>query len=111
MIISDMPDLKKAIRALEVCTSGVQSDLDCTDCPYHDDCESHPMCPMMEMLKDALALLKEQEPRVLSPEEVEALLEDRIEDFLRLIIDSGRSSYMYLQNVYTPKTDQRGKNP
>ncbi len=40
------------------------------------------------------------------PEEVEALLEDRIEDFLRLIIDSGRSSYMYLQNVYTPKTDQ-----
>ena len=71
MIISDMPDLKKAIRALEVCTSGVQSDLDCTDCPYHDDCESHPMRPMMEMLKDALALLKGQEPRLLTLEEIE----------------------------------------
>ena len=65
-----MPDLKRAIRALEVCTSGVQSDLDCTDCPYHDDCENHPMRPMMEMLKDALALLKAQEPRVLTLEEV-----------------------------------------
>ena len=40
------------------------------------------------------------------PEEVKALEEDRIDDFLQLIIDSGRSSYMYLQNVYAPKTDQ-----
>ena len=40
------------------------------------------------------------------PEQVQALEEDRMQDFLRLIIDSGRSSYMYLQNVYSPKTDQ-----
>ena len=40
------------------------------------------------------------------PEQVKALEEDRIGDFLQLIIDSGRSSYMYLQNVYSPKTDQ-----
>ena len=40
------------------------------------------------------------------PEQVKALEEDRIRDFLQLIIDSGRSSYMYLQNVYAPKTDQ-----
>ena len=40
------------------------------------------------------------------PEQVRALEEDRTEDFLRLIIDSGRSSYMYLQNVYAPETDQ-----
>lgn len=40
------------------------------------------------------------------PEQVKALEEDRIGDFLQLIIDSGRSSYMYLQNVYAPKTDQ-----
>ena len=40
------------------------------------------------------------------PEQVKALEEDRMEDFLRLILDSGRSSYMYLQNVYSPKTDQ-----
>ena len=40
------------------------------------------------------------------PEQVKALKEDRMEDFLQLIIGSGRSSYMYLQNVYAPQTDQ-----
>ena len=40
------------------------------------------------------------------PEQVAALKEDRIGDFLRLIIDSGRSSYMYLQNVYADPGDQ-----
>ena len=40
------------------------------------------------------------------PEQVSALEEDRIDDFLQLIIDSGRSSFMYLQNVYAPETDQ-----
>ena len=40
------------------------------------------------------------------PEQVKALEEDRIGDFLQTIIDSGRSSFMYLQNVYSPKTDQ-----
>ena len=40
------------------------------------------------------------------PEQVRALEEDRIDDFLQLIIDSGRSSFMYLQNVFAPRTDQ-----
>ncbi len=40
------------------------------------------------------------------PEQVAALKEDRIEDFLRLIIDSGRSSYMYLQNIYADSKDE-----
>ncbi len=40
------------------------------------------------------------------PEEVCALREDRMEDFLQLIIDSGRSSYMYLQNIYATNDDQ-----
>ena len=40
------------------------------------------------------------------PEQVAALEKDRIGDFLQLIIDSGRSSFMYLQNVYAPGTDQ-----
>ncbi len=40
------------------------------------------------------------------PEQVKALQEDRLQDFMQLIIDSGRSSYMYLQNVYAPETDQ-----
>ena len=39
-------------------------------------------------------------------EQVAALKEDRIGDFLQLIIDSGRSSYMYLQNVFVDNRDQ-----
>ncbi len=46
----------------------------------------------------------EEDKRV--PEQVKALEEDRIGDFLQMIIESGQSSYMYLQNVYSPKTDQ-----
>ena len=41
------------------------------------------------------------------PLQVAALKENRMEDFMRLIIDSGRSSFMYLQNVYArPEKDQ-----
>ena len=40
------------------------------------------------------------------PEQVRALEEDRIDDFLQLIIASGRSSFMYLQNVYASEKDQ-----
>ena len=40
------------------------------------------------------------------PKQVAALKEDRIGDFLQLIIDSGRSSYMYLQNVFADYQDQ-----
>ena len=40
------------------------------------------------------------------PKQVEALKADRIGDFLQLIIDSGRSSYMYLQNVFADNRDQ-----
>lgn len=40
------------------------------------------------------------------PEQVRALEEDRLDDFFRLIIDSGRSSFMYLQNVFAPGGDQ-----
>ena len=40
------------------------------------------------------------------PQQVAALKEDRIGDFLRLIIESGRSSYMYLQNVFADNRDQ-----
>ena len=40
------------------------------------------------------------------PQEVAALKEDRLAEFLKLIIDSGRSSYMYLQNIYAFPEDQ-----
>ena len=40
------------------------------------------------------------------PEQVAALREDRISDFLNLINESGRSSFMYLQNIYATNADQ-----
>ena len=40
------------------------------------------------------------------PKQVAALKEDRIGDFLRLIRESGRSSFMYLQNVFADNRDQ-----
>ena len=40
------------------------------------------------------------------PEQVKALKENRVDDFLQLIIDSGRSSFMYLQNVFADNKDQ-----
>ena len=40
------------------------------------------------------------------PEQVAALKEDRIGDFFRLVKASGRSSYMYLQNIYADHRDQ-----
>jgi galactokinase len=40
------------------------------------------------------------------PEQVAALKEDRIGDFLQMIRDSGRSSYMYLQNIFADEHDQ-----
>ena len=40
------------------------------------------------------------------PEQVRALKEDRPEAFLKLILASGRSSFMYLQNVYAMGGDQ-----
>ena len=40
------------------------------------------------------------------PEQVRALEEDRMEDFFRHIVDSGRSSFMYLQNVFAQGGDQ-----
>ena len=40
------------------------------------------------------------------PEQVAALKKDRMEDFLKLIIASGRSSFMYLQNVFADNRDQ-----
>ena len=40
------------------------------------------------------------------PAQVDALKEDRIEDFLQLIRESGRSSFMYLQNIYATNQDQ-----
>ena len=52
-----MPDLEKVIKALKTCIDRVPGKYDCDKCPYEIDgnyCE-------INLAKDALALLKEQE--------------------------------------------------
>jgi len=65
-----MIDREKVIKGLECC---ILSDEECEcldECPYHDDCWETD-CELGYILKkDALKLLKEQEPRVLTLEEV-----------------------------------------
>ena len=60
---------EEVIKGLEVC-----SDVDgnCYDCPYMANGGDPEQCDR-QAFKDALALLKEQEPQVLKLEEVEAL--------------------------------------
>ena len=66
-----MPDREKLIRALMFCCYDIH-DGDCNpDCPYHDACSDG--SPVPAVLYDALALLKEQEPRVMTLEELQAI--------------------------------------
>ena len=53
-----MPDREKVIKALELCIA----DIECTDCPYEEECFSMDCEQYAEpMMRDALALLKEPE--------------------------------------------------
>ena len=52
-----MNDREKVIKGLEVCTANVSS---CDGCPYFEPVET--IGCDFQMMKDALALLREQEP-------------------------------------------------
>ena len=56
-----MPDREKVIKALELCIA----DIECTNCPYAEECFSMDCEQYAEpMMRDALALLKEQQERI-----------------------------------------------
>lgn len=60
---------EKVISGLKYCLDRSKEKVHCGDCPYwQDDFESG--CHIYDMMSDALALLKEQEARVMSWEEV-----------------------------------------
>lgn len=59
-----MIDREKVIRAIEAHMGGIQ----CDRCPYKEDCDFTEEMPAV--LGDALALLKEQEARVMTVDEV-----------------------------------------
>lgn len=60
-----MADREKTIRGLESCVYDMRL-MQCVNCPYHTD---KSRC-LTTLMRDALALLREQEPRVLTVEEI-----------------------------------------
>lgn len=93
-----MKTREEVIRALEICIGDV--DDNCDYCPYSP--EYGKSCNGIEATRDALALLKEQEPRVMTREEVIDLLqgsvvwyEERSESgsFLRAMISDGNGFF------------------
>ena len=67
-----MPDREKVIKGLEICIR-VKDNEKCPDeCPYRKD-----ICyGTVGLMADALSLLKEQEPRVMTLEEIEDALDN-----------------------------------
>lgn len=72
--MTDREKREKVIRGLEYCLKrGQDKKVLCGDCPYWiDDFESG--CHVYEMMRDALALLKEQGARVMTREEAREAL-------------------------------------
>lgn len=56
-----MIDREKVIKGLEHCLE-IEGDGSCVGCPYDDDCFSENVECSEPMMRDALALLKAQEP-------------------------------------------------
>lgn len=66
-----MIEREKVIKGLECCKEWGMMDFDCTNtgCPY----EPHELDCVQHLHNDTLAMLKAQEPRVMTMEEVQAL--------------------------------------
>lgn len=62
---------EKVIKGLEICIKNINQ-VDCpNDCPYYSDCTNYEKRYIFQpLLRDALKLIKEQEPRVLTWDEV-----------------------------------------
>lgn len=56
-----MTEREKVIKGLECCTSFDSVDKTCMECPFENDCVEKQR--NTQLLQDALALLKEQEPK------------------------------------------------
>lgn len=64
--MTDSEKREKVIRGLTVCSDDIYK---CIDCPYYPENNGNTNCSN-HLCADALALLKEQEPRVLTLEEL-----------------------------------------
>lgn len=67
---------EEVIKGLERCIEKLDSvtnhthGFNCTVCPYYEKCESTHYLVGLPLMRDVFALLKEQEPKVMSREEV-----------------------------------------
>jgi hypothetical protein len=73
-----MADREKVIRGLKICVQ-CRSSKDCDGCPYEGERTYAVPCGHV-LMADALALLREQEPRVLSKSEAEQYVTNGITD-------------------------------
>ena len=70
-----MPEREKVIKGLETCSAGEWNSTggrDHTDCPYYP--AGYTGCTCKLLMRDALALLKAQEPRVMTLEKAQTAL-------------------------------------
>lgn len=81
-----MPDVKDVINGLEICTTAMEA-VHCPECKYKT---LGGLCKLA-MMRDALALLKAQEPRVMTLDEVKML----------------DSDYYYLESMRSPGKELR----
>lgn len=66
-----MADREKAIKGLECCLKTLNGNDGCPiECPYCEECLESIRTIFIPMMRDALALLKAQEPRVMTLDEV-----------------------------------------
>lgn len=70
-----MIDVDKVIKGLECCTRDIRSQDDnpCNGCPYDVNYQNNDSTCTLDLKKDALALLKAQEPRLLGLDEIKML--------------------------------------
>lgn len=72
--MADAEKREKVIRGFEACNRQSYNGSDCQNCPYYDDEDTAELpfgiCNIQDMFDDALALLKEQEARVIKEGEL-----------------------------------------
>ena len=68
MGVTGMADREKVMRGAECCTKDVYDPFSCEECPYLGHKPTKKGC-ISVMLEDVIALLKEQEPRVMTKSE------------------------------------------
>lgn len=66
-----MADLEKVIKGLECCLVSIDSEGCTKECPYYEACQKSEYYDVFQpVMKDALELLKAQEPKLLTIEEI-----------------------------------------